>query len=203
METETTKICNKCKKEYPATSEYFYRDSHKNDGLRPSCRKCYTKYQTKYNKGYEKKLHTAINKNITLDKNWQDDTVVQKFKKLYLEDLLPVYKICEKTKLSISNIQFLIEELDIKISRKQRFKMIKEKKDRYFISIRPSKKDLESKYEEASFSMQRLKEQYPKIPLYILNRWFDELGIQRRWALRFQNREQRLQNIIKQLKKKI
>jgi len=34
------KTCTKCRKEYPATSDYFYRDSHTQDGLKPSCKDC-------------------------------------------------------------------------------------------------------------------------------------------------------------------
>jgi len=196
---ETTKICSKCHKEYPSTIEYFHKDSQKHDGLRSSCKTCHNKYRKKYLKGHIKEKDV----NVALDENWQDNTVIQKFKKLYLEDLLPMHRIYKTTKLSMNNIQFLVEELGIKISKKQRYKLVREKKDKYFISIRPSKEDLEQEYEEAGFSMQKLKEQYTKIPLIVLSQWFDELGIQRRWALRFQNREQRLQNIIKHLKRKI
>jgi len=204
METsETTKICTKCKTEYPATFEYFPKDSRMTDGMRTSCRKCYQKYQTEYRKRYREQSH-AVDKNSTLDKNWQDNIVIQKFKKLYLDDLLPIHKIYAMTKLSMSNIQFLIEELDIKISKAQRYKLVKEKKDKYFTSIRPSKEYLENRYKEVGFSMPNLKDKYYKeIPMDVLKKWFDELGIQRRWALRFKNREQRLQNIIKQLKRKI
>lgn len=34
------KICTKCDRELPATSEYFFKDKQKKDGLRPSCREC-------------------------------------------------------------------------------------------------------------------------------------------------------------------
>ena len=36
----TTKTCNKCKKEYPATVEYFHRSKKSKDGLVNDCKKC-------------------------------------------------------------------------------------------------------------------------------------------------------------------
>lgn len=47
-----TKICTKCNKEYPATAEYFYRNSKSTDGLRCECKQCQQKQYAKY---YEKK----------------------------------------------------------------------------------------------------------------------------------------------------
>jgi len=35
-----TKICSKCKRELPATTEYFSKDTYKKDGLRCRCKKC-------------------------------------------------------------------------------------------------------------------------------------------------------------------
>ncbi len=35
-----TKICTKCHKEYPATTEYFYKCSWGKNGLNSSCKKC-------------------------------------------------------------------------------------------------------------------------------------------------------------------
>lgn len=36
----TTKICTKCKTEYPATTEYFHRDKTKQDGMHHICKSC-------------------------------------------------------------------------------------------------------------------------------------------------------------------
>lgn len=58
------KICTKCKKEYLATREYFFRHVRQKDGLNSWCKKCcgqYTKiyrsqhreYRKNYNKKYE------------------------------------------------------------------------------------------------------------------------------------------------------
>lgn len=41
---EQTKTCNKCGKQFPATSEYFGRHKECNDGLRPTCKACIAKY---------------------------------------------------------------------------------------------------------------------------------------------------------------
>ncbi len=38
-----TKICKKCKKEFPATLEYFFKISEYNNGLRGSCKVCMAK----------------------------------------------------------------------------------------------------------------------------------------------------------------
>lgn len=48
-----TKICNKCRKEFPATTEYFHRDNHNKDGLFNTCKEC---------RKTEKKNYMANNK---------------------------------------------------------------------------------------------------------------------------------------------
>lgn len=49
-----TKICIDCKKELPATSEYFGKHKTCKDGLRNQCKECKKKYSDKYNKQYYK-----------------------------------------------------------------------------------------------------------------------------------------------------
>ena len=49
-----TKICIDCKKELPATSEYFGKHKTRKDGLRNQCKECKKKYSDKYNKQYYK-----------------------------------------------------------------------------------------------------------------------------------------------------
>ena len=39
------RLCTKCKRESPATSEYFYRDKSARDGLRGVCKACTKQYQ--------------------------------------------------------------------------------------------------------------------------------------------------------------
>jgi hypothetical protein len=46
-----TKECNKCGKVFPATTEYFYKNRTKKDGLTSSCAECRREYTKKY---YEK-----------------------------------------------------------------------------------------------------------------------------------------------------
>jgi len=43
-----TKICSKCKTEYPATTEYFYRHKECKYGLAARCKKCRNKEYRKY-----------------------------------------------------------------------------------------------------------------------------------------------------------
>ena len=35
-----TKVCRRCRKEFPATEEYFYKAGNKRVGLRSICKKC-------------------------------------------------------------------------------------------------------------------------------------------------------------------
>jgi len=51
------KICTKCKKELPATVEYFYKDSIHSDGLRSECKKCTLKCRQKYQQSHKKQLN--------------------------------------------------------------------------------------------------------------------------------------------------
>lgn len=44
-----TKVCTKCGKEFPATSEYFRRNSKCKDGLGSQCKQCQKEYNKKYN----------------------------------------------------------------------------------------------------------------------------------------------------------
>ena len=42
------KRCTQCGQEFPATSEYFYRDAHLSCGLMSACKKCRYEYQHRY-----------------------------------------------------------------------------------------------------------------------------------------------------------
>jgi len=44
LENIMIKICTKCKTEYPATLEYFYKHPAGKHSLRPECKKCCKKY---------------------------------------------------------------------------------------------------------------------------------------------------------------
>jgi 5-methylcytosine-specific restriction endonuclease McrA len=45
---EKTKVCTRCGIEYPATSEYFYLDKRRKNGLRAKCKLCHSKEGKKY-----------------------------------------------------------------------------------------------------------------------------------------------------------
>lgn len=51
-----TKICTKCKQEYPATSEYFYNNNRNKDKLHNWCKKCCKEYDLNRSKNKEKIL---------------------------------------------------------------------------------------------------------------------------------------------------
>ena len=42
------KICRRCDKEYPSTSEYFYKNKQCKDGLHPYCKNCKSKIHKDY-----------------------------------------------------------------------------------------------------------------------------------------------------------
>lgn len=44
----TTKVCRKCKVEYPRSTEYFFRDSRARDGLLSCCKPCMAEYKRQY-----------------------------------------------------------------------------------------------------------------------------------------------------------
>ena len=46
-EYSIVKQCSKCKKEFPATSQYFYKDRSVKDGLRAECIECHRMLQRK------------------------------------------------------------------------------------------------------------------------------------------------------------
>ena len=48
MQTKQTKVCSKCKMEFPATTEYFARLTRNNDGLRSECKECKKKIDSEW-----------------------------------------------------------------------------------------------------------------------------------------------------------
>lgn len=55
LQQRGVKICSKCSKEYPATVEYFYRDSSAEDGFRCECKFCQQALYAKYYKEKHRK----------------------------------------------------------------------------------------------------------------------------------------------------
>ena len=60
------KMCSKCKKELPMTSEYYHKNKAKKDGLASECRECVSKYR-KANKHKQKEYRE---KNKEKRKEW-------------------------------------------------------------------------------------------------------------------------------------
>lgn len=44
MMDESSKICSKCREDWPATLEFFYSRKSSKDGLREVCKACYSEY---------------------------------------------------------------------------------------------------------------------------------------------------------------
>jgi hypothetical protein len=57
-----TKICNKCKDELPATTEYFWPNSHHKDGLQGHCKKCQNEYRKQWRARYKEKHGESADK---------------------------------------------------------------------------------------------------------------------------------------------
>lgn len=60
---EKLKRCTKCKQEFPATDEYFYKKGKKECGLRSICKECFKKGQIEYerDRGRNKRLIREYN----------------------------------------------------------------------------------------------------------------------------------------------
>jgi len=65
--TQKTKICVKCKKELPATTEYFYYCGKHKDGLRYQCKDCQREYKRSRRREIAK--NTKIYKKKTQQEN--------------------------------------------------------------------------------------------------------------------------------------
>lgn len=201
MNTENKKICPRCKKELPATFEYFGKNRSNSNELDSYCKICKRDYQNKFRKG--NRQYRDITAKIDIG-DWQNASVIQKFKKMYLEDLMANREISEKTKLSMGNIEFLIEELGIKLSTKERNQIRIKKEKEHYTSITPSKDELEKYYKEVNFSIRRVKNKFfPKVPYKFVVMWFDNLKIERQRSIKYINKEDRIQKIIRQLKSKL
>lgn len=57
------KTCSECKKEYPSTSEYFYKNTISKDRLSYWCKNCRKEYQKEYSKKNPEKFINKILKN--------------------------------------------------------------------------------------------------------------------------------------------
>ncbi len=66
------KVCTKCKVNYPATVEYFYRHSTHKDGLRSQCKKCRKPYYKRQHSEYYQKHKETYNlhKRLYKEKHW-------------------------------------------------------------------------------------------------------------------------------------
>jgi hypothetical protein len=61
-----TKRCTKCQGEFPATLEFFYKESRKKTGLMTKCKTC----MSEYHKSYYKSNHEIIKKR---NKTWREN----------------------------------------------------------------------------------------------------------------------------------
>jgi hypothetical protein len=89
-----TKICNCCKKELPATTEYFHRDSTLKSGIRGICKECccknrkeYSKtnreYEHNYGKQYREKNKEELKIKLSKWKNENKDKIADEWQRYY------------------------------------------------------------------------------------------------------------------------
>lgn len=60
---ERMKTCSKCNKEFLNTSNYFFADKQKKDGLRPDCKTCTKLTHKKYREANKDKIKERLDKN--------------------------------------------------------------------------------------------------------------------------------------------
>lgn len=68
-----TKICTKCKKEFPATTEFFYSDRSKKLGLCSSCKECHRKSYKRQRKNILLYKKHQRNDNPDYMRQWRKD----------------------------------------------------------------------------------------------------------------------------------
>lgn len=194
MNNQKLKKCNKCGRELPMTRDYFHVDKRNITGFRNTCKECFRTVFSA-NKKFKK---SDIDFDVSLYNNVE---VLQKFKKLYLEDSLSFNKIRELTKLSVGNIHFLLDALGIRLNAKQIGELRRKNKEAKYDVMRPSKKKLKEYYEESNYSTVRVrKDFFPQVPHVIVSKWFKDYKIQRFFAVRYKSSEERMKKIIEHLK---
>lgn len=62
------KICTKCKRELPATNEFFSKDKNSRDGLSYWCKECNCKYVTEYTNNHklERSLYRRLHNQLRI-----------------------------------------------------------------------------------------------------------------------------------------
>jgi len=202
---EKTQICCRCKRELPLTSKYFWKDITRPSGFRNCCKECLGRsFRSQGEKLRPRKQVMVKKQKADFDvAPYKDVEVIQIFEKLYLEDALPFNEIRKRTGLSVGNIHFLLEILGIKLNKKQLAELRRKKREEYYDTLKPSKEELEKLYKDVGYSVGGLwRKHFHKMPYMTINRWFKEYKIPRRWMIRYQSPQERLEKIIERLKSK-
>ena len=110
-----TKVCTKCGKEFPATSEYFRRNSKCKDGLGSQCKQCQREYNKKYNaenkekKNAHNREYRANNKEFVRERWYANAEKYRAQAKVYREK--NAEKLKEKSKkFRLKNREMLCEK---------------------------------------------------------------------------------------------
>lgn len=75
------KLCNKCNRELPATTEYFYRNKTKKDGLQSICKECKSKVDRAYNQANQENISKQSRKYYEENKD-----KISEYHKIYYEE---------------------------------------------------------------------------------------------------------------------
>ena len=99
--TQKTKFCTKCKKELPATTDYFYYSKKSKDGLRYHCKDCWRDYKR------EHRQQIAKNRKEYKKNNWEG-WMKNHLKHIKIKRLKPKQKYCsicnQEKKLDLSSV---------------------------------------------------------------------------------------------------
>ncbi|MBU1672164.1 MAG: hypothetical protein KKF41_08720 [Actinobacteria bacterium] len=61
------KVCTRCKKSYPATTEYFRQDRSSESGLTGWCKPCLSEYGREYRRTHREEINASKRRSRALD----------------------------------------------------------------------------------------------------------------------------------------
>jgi hypothetical protein len=91
MNKKNLKVCSRCKKLYPANSNYFHRHREKRDGLDSWCKSCKKDYHKNYYKLKNFNLSKEEFKNLLIKQDYRCGICGVKFKEIFSSYNYPQY----------------------------------------------------------------------------------------------------------------
>lgn len=118
------KVCPKCKKELPATSEYFYKQSRSKDGLTTYCRDCCKAYAREWQKRNSEK-ERARKKKWRQEHREKEKERKRNQRKLYA-DKIREYR---RKYRELNHERLLLKDRDYYLANKLRFRIRDHKRE--------------------------------------------------------------------------